>query len=426
MRKYKHRLSDLTENDVWREPIIPSYGNMGQPETVQDLENQKAYIEKIKEIREDIRRGTLAITSDGKIIAIKGEPVEITFILPFKPRRPAGGFRVMYEYANRLAKRGFKIHLIYPIRTRYMKYHLPYSIRCILSKIEGFKRDIWFDFESSITMSYVPRVEDKYIPDADIVIATWWSTVLEMGSLNVNKGKKINLIQGFENWEGHEDLLFASYNLNDTVNVVVASYLKNIVSKYTKNRIELIENGIDNTRYFVKDKIEGRNPASVAMTYSIQEIKGSKYGLEALMLVKEVIPELQVELFGISPCPDGLPEWIQYFREPGDLCDLYNRNAIFISNSFTEGFGLVSVESMFCGCALVCTDIEGHQEYAFDAKTALLVEVRNVKQMADRIIYLIRNNEYRIAMAKNGNEYVQRFRWDNAIEKMRKVIQSVL
>lgn len=426
MRKYKHRLSDLTENDVWREPIIPSNGNMGQPETVQDLENRKAYIEKIKEIREDIRHGTLAITSDGKIIAIKGEPVEITFILPFKPRRPAGGFRVMYEYANRLAKRGFKIHLIYPIRTRYMKYRLPYSIRCILSKIEGFKRDIWFDFESSITMSYVPRVEDKYIPDADIVIATWWSTVLEMGSLNVNKGKKINLIQGFENWEGHEDLLFASYNLNDTVNVVVASYLKNIVSKYTKNRIELIENGIDNTRYFVKDKIEGRNPASVAMTYSIQEIKGSKYGLEALILAKEVIPELQVELFGISPCPDGLPEWIQYFREPGDLCDLYNRNAIFISNSFTEGFGLVSVESMFCGCALVCTDIEGHQEYAFDAKTALLVEVRNVEQMADRIIYLIRNNEYRIAMAKNGNEYVQRFRWDNAIEKMRKVIQSVL
>ena len=63
MRKYKHKLSDLTENDIWREPIIPFYGNMGQPETVQDLEDRKAYTEKIKEIREDIKHGTLATVS---------------------------------------------------------------------------------------------------------------------------------------------------------------------------------------------------------------------------------------------------------------------------------------------------------------------------------------------------------------------------
>ena len=356
----------------------------------------------------------------------KGESVRITFILPFKPRRPAGGFRVMYEYANRLAQRGFIIHLIYPIKTQYMKYRLPYSVRCLLSKIEGFKRDIWFEFEPSITMTYVPRVEDRYIPDADIVIATWWSTVLEMGRLNAGKGKKINLIQGFENWEGHEDLLFASYDMKDSVNVVVASYLKNIVGKHTKNRTELIENGIDNTKYFIKDKIETRDPSSVSMTYSIQEIKGSKYGLEALMLVKEEIPELHVEMFGISPCPNDLPEWIRYERNPNNLCNLYNRNAIFISNSFTEGFGLVSVESMFCGCALICTDIEGHQEYAFEGKTALLVEVRNIRQMADRIIFLIRNNYYRISLAENGNKYVQSFKWVNAIEKIERVIKSVL
>ncbi|MDR1884190.1 MAG: glycosyltransferase family 4 protein [Prevotella sp.] len=354
-----------------------------------------------------------------------GMPLEITFILPFKPRRPAGGFRVMYEYANRLARRGYKIHLVYPIKTRYMKYRFPCFVRYLLSKMEGFKRDVWFELDSSITMSYVPRVEDKYIPDADIIIVTWWSTALETGKLGPNKGKKINLVQGFENWEGREDLLFASYDIKNTVNVVVASYLKNIVRKYTKNRIELIENGIDNTKYFVKDKIESRDPSTVAMAYSIQEIKGSKYGLEALRLVKEQVPELRVQMFGISPCPEGLPEWIRYDREPGNLCDVYNRNAIFISNSFTEGFGLVSVESMFCGCALVCTDIEGHQEYAFESDTALLVEVRNTRQMADRIIFLIGDNDYRISLAKRGNEYVQRFEWDNAVNKMEKVIGSL-
>jgi Glycosyltransferase len=350
---------------------------------------------------------------------------KINFILPFKPRRPAGGFRVMYEYANRLSKLGYQVHLTFPVKTQYMKYRLPYWVRRILSKVEGFSRDKWFDFEKDITMSYVPEIKDRYVENADIVIATWWSTVLEMGALSPEKGRKINLIQGFENWEGHEDLLYTSYNMKDTVNVVVASYLKRIVAKHTNNRIELIESGIDNTVYYIKKKIEDRSTTTVAMTYSIQEIKGSKYGMEALKLVKKAIPGLQVELFGISPHPEGLPDWMKYYRNPDNLCSLYNRNAIFISNSFTEGFGLVSVESMFCGCALICTDIEGHQEYAFDGKTALLVEVRNVQQMAEKIIYLIKNNEERIAIARNGSEYVQRFRWDNAIDKMIKIIESI-
>ncbi|MFV0417631.1 MAG: glycosyltransferase family 4 protein [Dysgonomonas sp.] len=352
-------------------------------------------------------------------------PTRINFILPFKPRRPAGGFRVMYEYANRLAKKGYKVHLTFPISTPYMNYRLPYLVRYILSKVEGFGTNKWFSFHPSIKMSYVPEVKEKYILDADIVIATWWSTVLEMGKLSYKKGKKINLIQGFENWEGHEKLLYESYGMKDTTNIVVASYLKSIVSQHTKNRIELIENGIDNSVYFIKNEIEKRSPITVAMHYSEQEIKGSKYGLEALKLAKAQIPELQAEVFGISPSPGELPDWITYYRDPANLCEVYNRNAIFISNSFTEGFGLVSVESMFCGCALICTDIGGHQEYAFEGQTALLVAVRDIRQMANKIVYLVNNNEYRINMAKSGHEYVQRFRWENAIEKMEKVIESL-
>jgi glycosyltransferase involved in cell wall biosynthesis len=352
--------------------------------------------------------------------------IKINFILPFKPRRPAGGFRVMYEYANRLANKGYQVHLTFPIKTRFMEYRLPYLVRRILSKIERFDRDRWFDFDPDISMSYVHEVKDKYIVDADIVIATWWSTVLDMGTLSPQKGKKINLIQGFENWEGHEELLYSSYNMRDTINIVVASYLQRIVRQHTGNRIELIENGVDNNVYYVKKTIENRTVATVAMMYSVQEIKGSGYGLEALYLVKEQIPELQVDLFGIYPSPDGLPGWIKYYRDPDDLCALYNCNSIFISNSFTEGFGLVSVESMLCGCALICTDIEGHKEYAFEGETALLVETANAKSMADRICYLINNNDYRMALAKRGHNYVLRFSWDNAVDKMEKVIESVL
>ncbi|WP_165042702.1 glycosyltransferase family 4 protein [Dysgonomonas sp. ZJ709] len=351
---------------------------------------------------------------------------KINFILPFKPRRPAGGFRVMYEYANRLAKKGYSVHLTYPIRTQYMEYRLPYVARYILSKVEGFRNDKWFNFDPSITMSYVPQVDDRYVVDADVVIATWWSTVLEMGRLGAAKGKKINLIQGFENWTGHEDLLYASYDMPDTTNVVVASYLKEIVEQHTSKPVALIYNAVNNKEFFVKDKIEERTLATVAMTYSIQEIKGSEYGLKALMLVKEKYPELQAYLFGVCPQPEGLPDWIKFYRAPDNLCDIYNRNAIFLSNSFTEGFPLTPAEALFCGCALICTDIAGHREFAIDGETALLVEVKNAEQMAERICYLIDNNEERISLAHRGNNYIQRFSWESAIEKMENLIKQIV
>jgi len=332
----------------------------------------------------------------------------------------------MYEYANRLAKKGYTVHLTYPVKTPYMNYRLPYPARYILSKIEGFDKDKWFDFDPSITMSYVPEVKDKYIIDADVVIATWWSTAAEMGKLSPQKGQKINLIQGYENWEGNEDLLFKSYDMEGVTNIVVASYLKKIVEQHTDKKAILIENAIDSEKFHITMRPEERYPASVAMTYSTQEIKGSEYGLQALKIAKEKNSDLIAELFGICPQPEGLPDWIRYYRDPKDLNALYNRNAIFISNSLTEGFPLTPAESLFCGCALICTDIDGHKEFAIDYKTALLVEPKNAEQMAEKILHIISTPDERMWLAHEGNKYISRFSWDNAVEKMDTVIKNLI
>ena len=353
-------------------------------------------------------------------------PTKINFILPFKPRRPAGGFRVMYEYANRLAKKGYQVHLVFPIETQFMNYRFPYAVRYLLSKIEGFRTNRWFKFDTSITMSYAPSVNEKYIPNADILIATWWSTVLEMSELSNEKGLKINLIQGFENWEGRVDLLYKSYDLPNVTNIVVASYLHDIVRQHTRKPIEIIHNAISKKSFDIDLPIEERNPNKVVMTYSVQEIKGSKFGLEALEIAKKSLPNLEVELFGVCPKPANLPEWMVYHRNPDNLRDIYNRNSIILSNSFTEGFPLTPAEGMFCGCALICTDIDGHKEFAIDEDTAILVDVRNVEQMAEKIIELVNNNTKRIMLAKRGNNYIQRFSWDNSVNKMERVIQHML
>lgn len=349
---------------------------------------------------------------------------KINFILPFRPKRPTGGFRIMYEYANRLAEKGYSIHLYYPIKTGHMEYRLPYLARVLFAKIDGFSKHNWFKLNPSIRESYIPNVANKYIEDADSVIATWWSTALEMGMLSQSKGKKINFIQGFENWTGHEDLLFKSYDMPETTNVVVASYLKDIVSTHSKNKLIVIQNSIDNKVYKLDNPIKSRSSAQICMMYSEQEIKGTKYGMEALHLVKEQCKNLKVDLFGIFPEPENLPDWITYHHDPSNLPEIYNNNSVFISNSLTEGMALTPLESMFCGCALICTNIDGHKEYAIDKETCLLVETENAQDVANKLLYLIEYKEERINIAQRGYEYTQRFSWNIAVDKMEEVINQ--
>lgn len=346
--------------------------------------------------------------------------------MPFKARRPIGGFKVMYEYANRLSELGYSIHITYPIQTKYMEYRLPYLVRKVLSYIEGFRTNKWFNFHDNITMSYVDKVCDKSMKDADVVIATWWTTVIAMGKLATSKGAKINLVQGYENWIGHEDELHSSYDIPSATNVVVASYLRDIVQKYTSNETVLIPNAIDSDVYNVINSIDDRKSRSICMLYSVQEIKGSEYGIKALKLLKKKYPDLTVELFGICPSPENLPDWITFYRNPKDLNALYNRNAIFLSNSLTEGMALTPMEAMFCGCACILTDIAGHSEYGLDNNTALLYSPQNIEQLAEKIEYLLLNEQERIRIAKQGNSYIQQFSWNVAVDKMDKVIKKIL
>lgn len=337
-----------------------------------------------------------------------------------------GGFKIMYEFANRLSDLGYSVHITYPIRTKYMEYRLPYFVRKVLSYIEGFRTNMWFPFNKNISMSYVDSVSNKYIKESDIIIATWWSTAVDMGRLSLSKGKKINLIQGYENWIGHEDELHASYNMDHTVNVVVASYLNEIVKKHTHNNTYLIPNAIDSEKYKLINRIEDRRPLSVCMLYSEQEIKGAKYGLEALIRLKGKYPVLTVDLFGIFPQPLDLPQWITYHRDHENLTEIYNNNSIFIANSLTEGMALTPMEAMFCGCACVLTEIDGHSEYGVNNKTCLLYKPQNIEDLIEKLDYIFSNDLERIKLAQSGHDFIQQFSWNKAVKKLDNIIKDYL
>ena len=264
------------------------------------------------------------------------------------------------------------------------------------------------------------------MPDADIVMCTWWQMTYAISELEHSKGKKFNLIQDFENWAGMEDKLKASYSL-PVHQIVIAKYLQQMVKEVSGGEALHIPNAVDEKKYFLSAPIAERDPQSVIMLYSREPRKGTDYGIQALEKLQIFYPGLNVILFGVYPAPAGLPHWMKYYQKPADLATLYNSAAIFCSPSLGEGWALPPAEAMACGCAVVCTNIGGHRDYARDNDTALLVAAESIDAIVEKIGYLFDNNSERKRIAANALRVMStEFSWHASVKKLEDVFAGSL
>lgn len=325
----------------------------------------------------------------------------------------------MYEYANRLASKGHDICIYHSIKRPFKKSSTPAWLKQLIFSIRGVARPAWFPLDERVVCRIVPSITDTHIRDADIIMGTWWQMTYAISALSESKGRKFNLIQDYETWAGHQDKVDASFSL-PVQPLAIARHLQELVSRKAPGvQAVHIPNAIDEKAFFLESPIEPRKQGSIIMLYSEEPRKGTKYGLEALRLVHEQFPGLQATLFGVYPPPSGLPGYISYLQRPGNLRGLYNASSIFISPSLGEGWALPPAEAMACGCAVVCTNIGGHLDYAIDNQSALLCETENPEQLADKILQLIRDDAYRQRIAKGGQSLIRtEFSWDRSVEKL--------
>ncbi len=351
--------------------------------------------------------------------------MKINFIIPNIPSKPTGGYKVMYEYANCFAENGHDVYLYHIATVEGIKYNIPHWLRMIRTKLfYGDSKPKWFPISDKVKTINIPRIDSQYIRSADINMLTMWAEVLDFAKIGDLKGKRVNLIQGYEVWFGSEEQVHNSYKTG-TINIAISNYLADIVERETGERPAIVKNSI-NPKFKLTKSIEGRQIGTISMLYSEHECKGSKFGIEALKIAQKSVPGLKVEMFGTFDCPDGLPEWIHYQKEPKDLCALYNSVSMHLSPSVNDGWDLPCTESMKCGCALVCTDIAGHKEYAREKETALLAEAEDANGLAQRIIELANNEDLRISLAKTGLQETEKYTIDKSYEQILDILNKQL
>lgn len=344
----------------------------------------------------------------------------IIFILPAPKNKPVGGYKIVYEYANRLTERGWNVSVGYYCCNAAKKYRIPDKIRKTLVKVVSEYRRIkypnWFKLSSKIKTFciYSPSMQLK---TSNIVATAYCTAEYVYHQDNCNK---IYLIQDFENWGTvTADNVKKTY-LYGMKNVVIAKWLKTIVDDVCRDEKSiLISNGIDFSDFQVKRCIENRLEKKICMLYHLAPYKGSKYGIEALIRLKEIYPELQATLFGVPDRPDDLPKWIEYIQnaDSNTLCDIYNSSQIYLYPTIEEGFGLTCVEAMACGCALCATDYRGVHEFAIDGENALLSPIKDVDKMVNNACRLLEDEQLRINIARRGSKHISMFAWEESVDK---------
>jgi glycosyltransferase involved in cell wall biosynthesis len=356
--------------------------------------------------------------------------VRVTFVLPGSGHLPVGGFKVVYEYANRLAARGHRVsvvHVAQPERGAPPLRRLKARARYAQRYLQQSYRPRWFTLHPAVELLWLPTPDARGIPDGDAVVATAWQTAEWVARYPATKGRGFYLIQHYETWSGPQARVDASFRL-PLRKLAIARWLQRVVADAVGNDGEggaYVPNGLDLGAFGLDRPIEGRGPHAM-MLFHTAAWKGSSDGLRALERVRAELPELRATLFGVPAPPPDLPAWVRYVQTPAPevLRSLYNESAVFLATSWTEGWGLPGCEALLCGCALAATEVGGHLEYAHHGETALLSPPQDPEALARNVLTLLQNPPLRTTLARQGHRYVQRFSWERAVARLEALLSG--
>lgn len=329
--------------------------------------------------------------------------MKIAFYLPRVYYNPGGGAKVVLEYANYLAKRGYEVSIYYHNPKPSVKYlpHAKYLFRILMDEFLGNKYGCkkWFNLDKSINEDIVSNADQ--INPCDIVVATAVQLVEPVLKLSKDYKHKVYLIQGYETWEVPEDKLFRIYNEIDN-RVVISKWLLEKVDRNTLTPSIIIPNSIDENIFYNK-KISRENH-SIVFHYRAAPLKGCKYGIEVIKQLQSIYPDLHVKVISTEKHIPKLPSCCEVLKNisPQKVAQINNTCKVFLCTSIEEGFGLPGLEAMACGCALVTTNYQAVYDYAENEVNSLISPVMDTDSLVNNVCRLFDDDNLFKKISFNG------------------------
>ncbi|RPJ85041.1 MAG: hypothetical protein EHM13_02300, partial [Acidobacteria bacterium] len=195
-----------------------------------------------------------------------------------------GGVRVMLDYANWLHDAGHDITVVYPC----WPYRFQYTRRQQWTEFGKHRRQKsvpWFDLRCPLTR--VPLVRGRFLPAADLVIATAWPTVHDVARLPERCGRKVHIVMHHESGTGKEHRVQGIYRY-PLYRIAFSRFVERTMTEQFGCRIdEVVPNGIDQSLFFPDGETE---PNTVLLLYHPDGRKGAADGIAALVGLRQRVP----------------------------------------------------------------------------------------------------------------------------------------
>ena len=204
-------------------------------------------------------------------------------------------------------------------------------------------------------------------------------------------------------------------------NVAPSGYLLDAFAKRFFPNLLFIPNTIDVTKYPFQNRRDTLNP-KLLWVRSFASLYNPKMAVDVLKKVQEKYPNAQLCMVG--PDKDGsLEETRSYAQQEkiqvkftgrlskGEWVAISKDYNTFVNTTNFDNTPVSVIEAMCLGLPVVTTNVGGIPFLLENRKTALLVEAKAVKEMAEAVIELTKNHELRTTLVQNGREYVEHFDW---------------
>lgn len=365
-----------------------------------------------------------------------------------------GGEIVAYNLAINMAKRGHTVHVFTTSADR--KDCIEKGKKLIIHRYSTIAQ--FFERNLSLNLIFKPlkcNVDIVHVhvgsSPLELVAALIYARMKKKPLVATYHGDVIPSLRGF--------IYKGSVHVYNAIVRKVLSYANVIISpskyyidesfflKRYSNKIVVIPNGINIEDFDIPySKEECRKKLGLSSDKNIilflgvlHPKKGPDVLMKAMSLITSKIPNIELIIAGDGIMKNYLKKLAKeleidnHVRFEGfveeDLKPLYYKSAdIFVlpSTISTEVFPLTLLEASAAGLPLVVTDLNTLKCIAEEGNNALFTKKRDEKNLAQTVIYLLKNEDIRKRMGRNARKKAEGYSWEKVAEETEKIYRRLV
>ncbi len=208
------------------------------------------------------------------------------------------------------------------------------------------------------------------------------------------------------------------------------------IHKLNKKNV-VIPMGINTRNFIIQPKLNESNTIDILFVGKANKAKGFDILINSINILRNLYHKIKLVAITQSIDADLMNNLEEQFIfdfttltgriSNNETIDYYNNCDIFILPSLSEGWPVVVMEALSCGCICIVTDIPAFEEYKDQYEFLHVVEKANPKALADKIMQIYNNYDYYKQFKIEAREFaVNNFDWKIIATKYLDVFDEVL